>query len=295
MIEFHADDYGMFPEAAKRIIACIEHGCVNGISIMPNAPCFEECMEILKRECQKQVAMSVHLNLMTGKPLSDRAEIPDLVGDDGNFCLTYGKLLLGSVLPGQRKRYQKQIETELTRQIERCLPYYPEGSGIRLDSHRHFHMVPVVFDAIAELIRKNGYALDDIRIIREKPSFYKRIWKAEHFRPVNIIKVWLLNLLGSVDRRRQRALYERHSADFASILFSGCMTEGNLSWMLENIQKNRGAFSEKIELMFHPGYVSKQEDLERISDPEDRRYMNDPMRCREYDALMKHDGSGKTA
>lgn len=291
MIEFHADDYGMFPGAARRIIACIEQGCINGISIMPNGPCFTECMEILKQECHKSVALSVHLNLMTGTPLCDRREVPDLVGPDGNFHLTYGKLLLASILPASRRRYQKQIKQELKAQIERCLPYFEGGSGIRLDSHRHFHMIPMVFDVIAELVKENGYPLTYIRIIHEKPSLYKRIGKAEQFRAINLIKVALLNLLGAIDRHRQPALYACHDADFASILFSGCMTEQNLSWMLENIEKNRGAFAEKIELMFHPGYVEEPEDLRRITDPEDRQYMSDVMRCREMDAVMKHTGA----
>ena len=288
MIEFHADDYGMFPAASRRILSCIEQGCINGISMMPNGPCFEECMEILQKECKKDIALSVHLNLMTEKPLSDPEEIPDLVGPDGNFRLTYGKLLLVSLLPGSRKHYREQIAKELSAQIERCLPYFPQGAGLRLDSHRHFHMIPLVFDAIAGLVEEKNYPLTYIRIIREKSAFYKKIRRAECFRPVNVIKAVLLNMLGAIDRRRHPTLYGLGSADFASILFSGCMTKGNLSWMLTNIRRNPAAFPRDIELMFHPGLVVEEEDLIRISDAEDRRYMSDEMRRLEHEAVMEY-------
>lgn len=285
MIEFHADDYGMFPEAARRIIACIDGGCINGISLMPNAPCFEECMEILKNECHTKVRLSVHLNLMTERPLCDKSRIPDLTDEEGYFCLTYGKLLLSSLFPKKRANYKKQIKEELALQIERCLPYLNDSEGIRLDSHRHFHMVPVVFDAIAELAAEKDYNLSYIRIIRERAALYHHLFKFESFRPVNVIKAVLLNYLGFIDRRRHRRLYDLGTADFGSILFSGCMTESNLSLLVHNHTKNAGHFREDLELMFHPGAVLEKEDLMRIHDAEDAAYMADPMRLKEQEAV----------
>ncbi len=285
MIEFHADDYGMFPAAARRIITCINDGCINGISLMPNGHCFEECMEILKKECKKPVRMSVHLNLMTEKPLSPVNLIPDLVDKEGYFCLTYGKLLWNSLFPGRRKRYKEEIKAELKQQIEKCLPYFPVGQGLRLDSHRHFHMIPVVFEAIAELVAENNYDLSYIRIIRERSAYYRHIGRFDHFRSVNVIKVWLLNYLGRIDRRKQRSLYELGSADFASILFSGCMTENNLSLIFENMKKCKNGGREEKELMFHPGAVLEEEDLMRIHDTEDAQYMADPLRSAEHKAV----------
>ncbi len=285
MIEFHADDYGMFPQAARRIITCIHDGCINGISLMPNGPCFDECMEILKNECDKKVRLSIHLNLMTERPLSDSAKIPDLVDADGYFCLTYGKLLLSSLLPKKRARIKKQIKEELTLQIEKCLPYLTDQDGLRLDSHRHFHMVPVVFDAIAEVIKEHHYSLNYIRIIREKPCLYHHIFRFERFRPVNVVKALLLNYLGSIDKRKQKDLYAKGTADFASILFSGCMTQKNLSLLCKNHTKYRKKFREDLELMFHPGAVMEKEDLDRIHDAEDALYMADPMRLAEKEAV----------
>ena len=111
-----------------------------------------------------------------------------------------------------KRRYKKQIKEELALQIEKCLPYYPEGAGIRLDSHRHFQMIPGVFDSVAELVKEKGYPLEYIRIIREKPVFYKKILQTECFRPVNIIKALLLDFLGRIDKKRQPDLYGKATA-----------------------------------------------------------------------------------
>ena len=45
MIEYHADDYGLFPEQSRHIMECYHKGALNGISIMPNSPYLKECMD----------------------------------------------------------------------------------------------------------------------------------------------------------------------------------------------------------------------------------------------------------
>ncbi|MCR4850761.1 MAG: ChbG/HpnK family deacetylase [Lachnospiraceae bacterium] len=286
MIEYHADDYGMFPAASRRITDCIENGCINGISLMPNGQCFSQCMEILKKECTKPVRLSVHLNLITEKPLCDPGMIPDLVDDNGFFAVTYGKILAASLIPSKRRRYKEQIKTELGKQIDVCLPYMEEQKSVRLDSHRHIHMVPVVFESLQELVDEKDLNVSYIRIIRERFSFYRKIGRFECFRPVNIIKAVLLDYLGMIDRHRCPRLYKKGNANFASILFSGCMTEKNIGLILENITSASGDLLEDTELMLHPGAVLEEDDLALIHDIEDRKYLSDPMRIKEAEACF---------
>ncbi len=293
MIEFHADDYGMFPAASGRIIESINNGVINGISLMPNGHYLDESMQLLKEECRKPVKLSIHLNIITEKPLSDASELPDLTDEDGNFNVTYGKLLKASILPSMRKRYKKQIKAELSRQMDRILPYLKEQGTVRIDSHRHFHMVPLVFDVIAELIREKDLKVSYIRIIREKPRFYRNLLRFEYFKPVNVVKVLLLDFFSGIDRLRHRELFECGNADFASILFSGHMTYKNLVLILKNIERNRNAFRENIELMIHPGAVLEPEDIAEIIDAEDKVYMASPMRLKELDAVRKLAAGGK--
>ncbi len=285
MIEYHADDFGASAGAATRIIDCISRGKLNGISLMPNAPAFGECMEVFNKECKKKVRLSVHLNIMTERPLSDPGEIPDLVDDSGFFNVTYLKLIKASLIPELRKRYASEIKTELSKQIDACLPFIPPEEGLRLDSHRHFHMVPLVFGVINEIVREKGLKLSYIRIIRERLYMYRGLAGFECFKSLNLIKVFLLNFFSFIDSIRFPGLYGKGNADFASILFSGNLTKRNLNLILRNY-RDRGASAERdLELMFHPGFISDERELMMITDGEDRAYMSDPLRIKEWEAL----------
>ena len=286
MIEFHADDYGMFPAAARRIIRCINEGRLNGISLMPNGLYLDDCMKLLEQECTKEVRLAIHFNIMTERPVGDPADIPDLTDENGCFNVTYGKLIKAELTPWIRAKYKQQVKHELGLQLDRCMPFFEGQGSIRIDSHRHFHMVPFVFDAIAELIEERGLEVSYIRIIHEQLKFYRGIARFEYFKPVNVIKAMLLNAFSAIDRRRHRELCDRVQADFASILFSGHMTCRNVKLILKNIENNPSDFRESIELMFHPGAVLEKEDLERINDAEDRAYMSDGMRDKEAEATI---------
>ena len=287
MIEYHADDYGMTPASSRRIIECINEGCINGISLMANSPRLEECMELLDRECKKRPVLAIHLNLITEKALGEREQVPDLTDEDGFFNQSYIKLLGVSLIPGVREKYRKQIREELRRQILRCLPYFPDRKNVRIDSHRHIHMVPMIFDEVARIVEEEGLQVSCVRITREKPETCRGIMGFEHFRPVNILKACLLNVLAFVDRKNQRELYECGKSDFASVLFSGHMTWHNLILILNNIRTSRYAYQDNIEIMMHPGAVMEPEDLKAFHDTEDFYYMSDPMRMREAEAAKR--------
>ncbi|MCR5486895.1 MAG: ChbG/HpnK family deacetylase [Lachnospiraceae bacterium] len=287
MIEFHADDYGMTEASSRRIIECINEGCINGISLMANSPHLEECMEILYREAKKQPMLAIHLNLITERALGTREETPSLTDEDGYFNQSYLKLFLASLIPFERERIRREIHDELLRQIRRCLPYFPGKEQVRIDSHRHVHMIPMVFDELSRIIEEEGLQVSYVRITREKPQTYEGIRGFTHFRPVNLIKVLLLNAFARVNRMRHRELYECGRSDFASILFSGCMTWHNLSRVLNNIRLHRTQYQENIEIMMHPGAVLEAEDLKQFHDKEDFYYMSDPMRMKEAEAAKK--------
>ncbi len=287
MIEFHADDYGLFPEASRRIIECINDGYIRGISIMPNSPRLEECMEILKKECHEETAITIHLNLVEGKPLSPPEEVPDLVDMNGNFDISFVELLISNLNPVGVKGLKRQIKAEYKRQIDNCLKYFPEGKGIRLDSHRHYHCIPLLFDCIDELIKEEGYDVISVRITKEKPEFYRGILKFEYLSPINVIKAILLNFLCEVDRIRHRELWGRYGSDFSGVMFSGHMTYDNVVRILKNIQSDRGAFQDKIEILCHPGAVFEEEDIKEITDESDAGFMTGRMRVKEGEAVKK--------
>lgn len=64
-IEYHADDFELFPTQSQRILDCYREGCLNGVGVMPNSPCLEHFMNLL----QKDIVLTVHLNLIEGNSL----------------------------------------------------------------------------------------------------------------------------------------------------------------------------------------------------------------------------------
>ena len=325
-VEFHADDYGLFPEQSKRILHCMEHGALNGVSIMPNSPYLQECMQMLAEACATRstsasskdsgfsdgtdvpesdtirsvaglsrpnppVSLTIHLNLVEGKALSPLHKVSSLTDPDGVFRPSFGKLLLVSCVPVLRGRFLRQIRTEFRHQIRRCKPYFEDPAfcqQIRLDSHVHFHMIPVVFDAMIQAAKLEDLHPSYIRIPKEPVFLYlKHLPCLEHVRPVNLLKVLILNLLAL----RARLRYGSTPLGAAPALFSGVMLSGHMS--KKNVRailpdflalckkKNQG-----LEMLFHPGAVCSEKELSQVTSADDKTFFTDAGRSEEAEALI---------
>ena len=99
MTEFHADDYGLFLEQSERILACFEHGVLNGTSIISNGSELDACLQLLP---EKGMQLSVHLTLMQGRCLAPVEEVPLLADGKGQFRVTFAQLLF-SGFTGKRE------------------------------------------------------------------------------------------------------------------------------------------------------------------------------------------------
>ena len=325
-VEFHADDYGLFPEQSKRILHCMEHGALNGVSIMPNSPYLQECMQMLAEASATQkksasltdatfsngthfpesdnnrsdaelsclappVSLTIHLNLVEGKALSPLHKVASLTNKDGIFRPSFGKLLVVSCIPILRGHFLRQIRTEFRHQIRRCKPYFDDptfAQKIRLDSHVHFHMIPVVFDAMIQAAKLEDLHPSYIRIPKEPVFLYlKHLPRLEHIRPVNFLKVLILNLLAL----RARLRYGASPLGAAPALFSGVMLSGHMS--KKNVRailpdflalckkKNQG-----LEMLFHPGAVCSEEELRQVTSADDKTFFTDAGRSEEAEALI---------
>jgi predicted glycoside hydrolase/deacetylase ChbG (UPF0249 family) len=258
MFEFHADDYGLFPEQSCRILDCIENGVINGVSIMPNSPYLKECMEFLSG---KDVKLTVHLNLVEGAPLT--AGACEHISGDGAFNVSFGKLLIVSYIPFLRKKYYEEIKRELGEQIKAVAPYFKDG--YRLDSHVHYHMLPVVFDALADVIRENGIKVTYIRVPSEDLKLYKGI----KLRPINRVKVMVLNTLARRNRRKYKELFDKfENKKFSGVACSGEMNYENVKTLISRIDA-----SEDFEILFHPGAVLEDEDIAGLTSKDDLAFL----------------------
>ena len=132
---------------------------VNGVSILANSPNLAQEMKALA-DLPGDARVAVHLNLVEGKPLTAASALPHLTNADGIFDVSFGRLLAASFIPGRRQKYASEIRREFAAQIAEAEKYLGKAP-LRLDGHVHYHMIPVVFDAMMDLIREEPV---DVRI-----------------------------------------------------------------------------------------------------------------------------------
>ena len=285
MTEFHADDYGLFTAQSKRILQCKETGALNGISIIPNGDELADCLSLLP---DTGLSLTVHLNLMQGHCLAEPSSVSLLTDQNGVFSVGFCELLFCSLF-GKRDVYKRQLKRELSAQIHALLPVFEKrGLPLRIDGHAHWHMIPVVFDAMMEVIRDEKLPVSYIRIPAEPVSVYlKNFFRILPFPPVNIIKSLLLSILSYVNRKRWKSLLSRMEARvFLGVLLSGCFDLRRMRAVLpdaEALARKRGC---GLELLAHPGAVHEESDLIRTTNRNDRLFFTSPARSQEAEALL---------
>lgn len=286
-IEYHADDYGLFPEQSERILDCARNGILNGVSIMPNSPYLEECMRALA-PYRDRIDVTVHLNFVEGRAISPADEIPDLVNEDGNYDISFGKMTLGSYNPFVRGRLKRQLKKELRAEIEACLPYL-DPEHIRLDGHVHYHMIPVLFDALVEVIEENHYHVSFIRFPEENVELYKaHAQEIDQILPINRVKVLVLNHFGKRNRKRHAAfLKDIEIYQFMGVMMSGHMSYDNVAPLLADAGHLAEHDKTGLEVLFHPGSVLEPERVAALTSADDHEFLTSEWRAREADALCR--------
>ena len=163
-IDFHADDYGLFQSQSERIIQCHTEGALSGISVLTNGDSLQECLALI-RPIAKDLLIAVHLNFLQGHSLSRQADVNLLTDENGIFNISFGKLLVVSYSTS-RNAYKQQLKTEIRAQISALQPFLREyGKQLRIDGHAHWHMIPVMFDALMEVIREDGFIYMPVEIL----------------------------------------------------------------------------------------------------------------------------------
>ncbi|MGI0530113.1 ChbG/HpnK family deacetylase [Treponema socranskii] len=191
-IDIHADDYALSEHSDKDILFLCQKGYLNGVSVIPNMPCFNDSVERYKTalcgsgferkklfsaekddsdsnhfyaeplsETAVSVApkfISVHLNFMEGACIAGKENVPHLVDENGYFNVSWLKLLLWSYVPVLRGKIKKELSLEIIFQTQRLIDCgLIDKEHLRFDSHQHPHMIPVVFDSLLDAIEeKNG-------------------------------------------------------------------------------------------------------------------------------------------
>ena len=268
ILEIHADDFAISPHASQDILACLRAGRLDGISVLTNMSCYEECVRKYQQERDgwpRQPLLTVHLNFMEGHCLADPAEVPHLVDKEGYFKISWGTLFLWNYSPKKFRTIKKELKAEIKAQTERFLEAFGRDTELRFDGHQHTQMIPLVYQALLEVIVEQRYATGYIRITREPVGPYlwdAGLWKT--YRPVNWVKNILLNFYApGMDKalRKNRPFWQQENRPMYlwGVVMSGHMDVGRVRRLLTGMRAQAARKGRYLEILFHPGTVLKSE------------------------------------
>lgn len=250
----HIDDYGVTENYSLDILKAVEKNIVDSISIMPNAFFTEKSLELIK---PFRVEISVHLNLVEGIPLSNTT--PLLINSNGEFKLGFLNIFSIPLLKSKKycKDFRAQIKSELRLQVEKIKNALPDKTVLSIDSHRHIHLIPFIFDIVLELAEE--YHISKIRIIDE--PFYICLHPYKNIKAYfngNILKHLVINFLSKLAIKKLSSVgklsFINQNEKFLGILFSDLMSVSNIK---KGITRLNGF---NVRVLFHAGVKLKNEN-----------------------------------
>lgn len=140
-VVINADDFGLTDGVTRGIVQAIQQGSVTSTTAMACVPGAAERLRQWAHTIPH--CIGAHLQLTTGRPLSDPSIIPTLCGPDGNFHADKRRLIYAS---------SEEILIEWEAQFE-----FLRGLGIKpthIDTHHHVHKFPNVFDSFCTMAQR---------------------------------------------------------------------------------------------------------------------------------------------
>ncbi len=291
-IDFHADDYAASIENSKRIIELVQAGRIDSFSVLPNMGCYEECMNLLKDNWEsfpKKPLISVHLNLIDGYWLSSKK--PGRIIKN-----SWGKIFLHTMIPDHKRNrllasYSAEIEAQIKAVTEKTADLRDDSGApiaLRIDSHVHTHMIPLVFDALMDALARTGLRneVSFIRCSTEPLSmFLFTPGITGTISPVNIIKNIMIHILSHFVRDNLRGM-NIDTGRLFGVAMTGEMDKRRVSILLPKMIKYARKKNAYLEILSHPGRTAGNEVSPEYG-PDDRKAFLSPNRDVEYDMLME--------
>ena len=281
MIYFCADDYGVSACGNIRIENCLKNGVLNKVSVLPNG----EISDFKQRLSGNDTTLSLHINLVEGRPLSAPNDVDLLISDDGYFKYSFVGLFFLS-MSNKRKKFKNQIYTEIQNQIKFWKKAMGENTSVSIDSHQHTHMIPLIFKILMRVVHDENLSVSSIRIPAEPispylftPSLYF------DYKPISLIKQWLLKIL-ALANRKELVKSKIKPAYFMGIMFSGKLNEARIKKLLPRYLKLAERENRDVEIGFHPGYVKSEEKLIDGSRQDFSKFYYSSWRNTEYNTLL---------
>ena len=160
---------------------------------------------------------------------------------------------------------KNKLKREIFLEIEAVKKEFPEIDKLRIDSHQHTHMIPVVADALFEVLEENQWETEYIRNAKEPIApFLKMHSLYSSYRAINFVKNILLNFCSVLLERRMK-IRKMPQMYLWGLIMSGHMDEERVKALLPSMLQKAEKKGRTLEILFHPGRVMEQEISEEFS------------------------------
>lgn len=231
----NADDLGLAESVNRGIFETIEQGVVTSTSLMVNMGACDHAIARLRdwltRGKPGTLSVGLHFNIVAGSPLGACATLLDARREFLPLRVLAWRALKRRIDEGD---VQRELEAQLDRARRLLMPL-----GMRvthIDSHRHVHSLPVVYDVVLRTARR--HAIGHVRHPFEARALLRRphaMLASRVLRALNASRKPLDDVgfagVGAMGSRT----FERDIATLLSVLPAGT-----------------------TELMVHPGYDSPE-------------------------------------
>ena len=238
----NADDFGMSKAFNTAILEGSQKGILKSTSLVANGDAFEEAVQKVIPQAP-DLGIGVHLNIIEGKSLTP--DLRELTDANGNFNLSYGKLILKSYSKNNQE-FMEQLETEFRAQIEKI-----KNAGIsisHIDSHVHTHAIPPIFKLVCKLAKE--YEIKQIRTQHEHLYLVPDVMIHLNTKyPVNLIKIALLNFF-TMQNRAVAKQYGLNTNDYLiGVGYTSMMSSLTIGCGLASLQYKNNIVAEAL---IHP-------------------------------------------
>jgi chitin disaccharide deacetylase len=235
----NGDDFGLTPGVNAGILEAHARGILTSASVFANASATDDALGIARRT--PTLGVGCHLALVDGVPLLPASQVPSLA-PDGRFFPGWQPFIRAAL---SRRIALVDVERELTAQLDRVTSARVQPT--HLDSHKHVHAYPPIFEIVARLARRFGIAT--VRVPCEASALRRAL---RFSRSAGAARQAIENLALVPWARSDRRTLTRHSLcapHFVGRALTGLFTPASFRAEL------RGLPSGTSELMVHPGYV----------------------------------------